>query len=202
MASERSAFEQWVVTRKFVSGQGKHYVESCLHRDLAGEYTQGWVHGAWVGWQARTSVLVTMPPEIPRYLLGKIVDELFGGAIEDTSPIEDVYRVIAREQPSTAAARDVLAERHRQVNVEGFHGIRDSHYVNYELSKAARAYIEVSWHALSTGIPCAKPKSWPWMDGFKWSDGRTMLVKAGALILAEIERLDRAEQAKQQEQQP
>jgi hypothetical protein len=38
-----------------------------------------------------------MPPEIPRHLLGKIVDELFGGAIEDTSAIEDVYRVIARE---------------------------------------------------------------------------------------------------------
>lgn len=37
-----------------------------------------------------------MPPEIPRALLGKIVDELFGGAIEDTSAIEDVYRVIAR----------------------------------------------------------------------------------------------------------
>lgn len=104
MASERSAFEQWVVTRKFVSGQGKHYVESCLHRDLAGEYTQGWVHGAWVGWQARTSVLVTMPPEIPRYLLGKIVDELFGGAIEDTSPIEDVYRLIAREYRAAPAA--------------------------------------------------------------------------------------------------
>ncbi|MFI8981446.1 hypothetical protein [Ectopseudomonas khazarica] len=39
---------------------------------------------------------VAMPPEIPRNLLGKIVDELFGGAIEDTSAIEDVYRVIAR----------------------------------------------------------------------------------------------------------
>lgn len=92
------------------------------------------------------------------------------------------------------AARDVLAERQRQINVEGYHGIRDSHYISYELSKAARAYIEVSWHALSNGPPCAKPKSWPWIDGFKWSDGRTMLVKAGALILAEIERLDRVAQ--------
>ncbi|HFH2906925.1 hypothetical protein [Pseudomonas aeruginosa] len=87
---------------------------------------------------------------------------------------------------------DVQAERRRQVEVEGYHGFRDSHYINYELSKAARAYIEVSWHALSGGLPCKKPESWPWMAGFKWSDGRTMLVKAGALILAEIERLDRA----------
>ncbi|MFF6516634.1 hypothetical protein ACET49_12220 [Pseudomonas aeruginosa] len=87
---------------------------------------------------------------------------------------------------------DVQAERRRQVEVEGYHGFRDNHYINYELSKAARAYIEVSWHALSGGLPCKKPESWPWMAGFKWADGRTMLVKAGALILAEIERLDRA----------
>ncbi|HBO1147430.1 hypothetical protein AN280_05930 [Pseudomonas aeruginosa] len=87
---------------------------------------------------------------------------------------------------------DVQAERRRQVEVEGYHGFRDSHYINYELSKAACAYIEVSWHALSGGLPCKKPESWPWMTGFKWADGRTMLVKAGALILAEIERLDRA----------
>ncbi|HCR1388337.1 TPA: hypothetical protein ONA32_005803 [Pseudomonas aeruginosa] len=87
---------------------------------------------------------------------------------------------------------DVQVERRRQVEAEGYHGFRDSHYINYELSKAARAYIEVSWHALSGGLPCKKPESWPWMAGFKWADGRTMLVKAGALILAEIERLDRA----------
>ena len=38
-----------------------------------------------------------MPPEISRDLLGKIVDEVFDGAIEDPRVIEDVYRVIARE---------------------------------------------------------------------------------------------------------
>ncbi|HGN4787485.1 hypothetical protein [Pseudomonas aeruginosa] len=92
---------------------------------------------------------------------------------------------------------DVQAERRRQVEVEGYHGFRDNHYISYELSKAARAYIEVSWHALSGGLPCKKPESWPWMAGFKWSDGRTMLVKACALALAEIERLDRAAHGKE-----
>ncbi|HEK1311169.1 TPA: hypothetical protein SMQ86_006280 [Pseudomonas aeruginosa] len=92
---------------------------------------------------------------------------------------------------------DVQAERRRQVEVEGYHGFRDNHYISYELSKAARAYIEVSWHALSGGLPCKKPESWPWMAGFKWSDGRTMLVKAAALTLAEIERLDRAAHGKE-----
>ncbi|WP_227493138.1 hypothetical protein [Pseudomonas aeruginosa] len=100
---------------------------------------------------------------------------------------------VAQAQHSVPRAwLDVQAERRRQITVEGYHGFRDSHYISYELSKAARAYIEVSWHALSGGLPCKKPESWPWMAGFKWSDGRTMLVKACALTLAEIERLDRA----------
>lgn len=102
------------------------------------------------------------------------------------------YIVAAPGKEVPQAWLDVQAERRRQVEVEGYHGFRDSHYINYELSKAARAYIEVSWHALSGGLPCKQPESWPWMAGFKWSDGRTMLVKACALTLAEIERLDRA----------
>ncbi|HEP8838425.1 TPA: hypothetical protein VDU70_002225 [Pseudomonas aeruginosa] len=111
---------------------------------------------------------------------------------------EAVHQIAAapgKEVPQ--AWLDVQAERRRQVEVEGYHGFRDNHYISYELSKAARAYIEVSWHALSGGLPCKKPESWPWVAGFKWSDGRTMLVKACALVLAEIERLDRAAHGKE-----
>ncbi|HEJ3037448.1 TPA: hypothetical protein SL281_000692 [Pseudomonas aeruginosa] len=111
---------------------------------------------------------------------------------------EAVHQIAAapgKEVPQ--AWLDVQAERRRQVEVEGYHGFRDNHYISYELSKAARAYIEVSWHALSGGLPCKKPESWPWMAGLKWSDGRTMLVKACALVLAEIERLDRAAHGKE-----
>lgn len=43
-----------------------------------------------------------IPPEIPRDLLGGIIDQVFGGAIEDTTVIEYIYRVIACEfQPAT-----------------------------------------------------------------------------------------------------
>jgi hypothetical protein len=128
-----------------------------------------------------------------RYDAGFIAGSGMCQACDAAIPAKDIH---------TPAARDVLAERHRQVTVEGYHRFRDNHYISYELSKAARAYIEVSWHALSNGPPCAKPTSWPWMHGFKWSDGRTMLVKAGALILAEIERLDRASKSSQQEPRP
>lgn len=37
-----------------------------------------------------------LPPEISHELLGQIVDEVFDGAIEDATVIEDIYRVIAR----------------------------------------------------------------------------------------------------------
>ncbi|WP_205578266.1 hypothetical protein [Pseudomonas aeruginosa] len=126
--------------------------------------------------------------------LGSGQEDVFRFALIDLLQESPLYAApVAQAQHSVPRAwLDVQAERRRQVEVEGYHGFRDSHYINYELSKAARAYIEVSWHALSGGLPCKKPESWPWMTGFKWADGRTMLVKAGALILAEIERLDRA----------
>ncbi|MBF2946151.1 hypothetical protein HKT30_01670 [Pseudomonas aeruginosa] len=121
-------------------------------------------------------------------------------ALATNMPNDERDRLLALDDDVDAQAQhsvprawlDVQAERRRQVEVEGYHVFRDSHYISYELSKAARAYIEVSWHALSGGLPCKQPESWPWMAGFTWSDGRTMLVKACALTLAEIERLDRA----------
>lgn len=47
---------------------------------------------------------MTTNNEIPRDLLGKIVDEVFDGAVEDTGAIEDIYRVIVQElQPAMPA---------------------------------------------------------------------------------------------------
>lgn len=38
-----------------------------------------------------------LSPDISRDLLGKVIDEVFDGAIEDATVIEDIYRVITRE---------------------------------------------------------------------------------------------------------
>lgn len=100
----------------------------------------------------------------------------------------------------TAAAADVLAERQRQVTAEGWSPKHDDQYKNTELAFAASCY---SFHAAAAsldlednGIPYDShpvPKQWPW-DPSWWrpTDARRDLVKAGALILAEIERIDRA----------
>jgi len=92
------------------------------------------------------------------------------------------------EAPQTAAARDVLAERQRQVEQEGWTPAHDDAYVDGQLASAAVAYAQAY-------TPYLVPSSWPWaVEWFKAGDDRRNMVKAGALILAEIERLDRAAQ--------
>lgn len=84
----------------------------------------------------------------------------------------------------TDALRDVIAERQRQVSVKGWTPDHDDTYTCGELSGAAISYIE----------PMEAVFYWPaeWHDdSFKPSDERRNLVKATALLLAEIERLDR-----------
>nr|WP_238925134.1 hypothetical protein [Achromobacter insuavis] len=101
----------------------------------------------------------------------------------------------------TAAARDVLAERQRQRQQEGWTDERDDEYDLGELASAAAAYARYA--ALQTATddphPLRRPlvDLWPW-DAAWWKPGaaRRNLEKAGALVLAEIERLDRAAQRK------
>ena len=98
----------------------------------------------------------------------------------------------------TQAAIDVLAERQRQISAEGWTPEHDDEHSNGEMGEAAACY------AASARLPAilkkrAAPAYWPW-DATWWkpSSPRRDLIKAGALILAEIERLDRAALAAQQ----
>lgn len=90
----------------------------------------------------------------------------------------------------SAAASDVLAERQRQVTAEGWTPGHDDEYEHGELADAAGCYALSSELFDCAGEP---PRPWPWPDEWwKPTNRRRDLVKAGALILAEIERLDRA----------
>lgn len=53
---------------------------------------------------------VILPSEIPRDLMARIVDEVFDGAIEDATVIEDVYRVIASYQQACEHSADGAKE--------------------------------------------------------------------------------------------
>lgn len=98
--------------------------------------------------------------------------------------------LLARLESRTAAAAavDVLAERQRQVAAEGWTASHDDEYQNSELADAAACY---AIHAHNQGF--STPAHWPWPPTWwKQTNPRRDLVKAGALILAEIERIDRA----------
>jgi hypothetical protein len=94
-----------------------------------------------------------------------------------------------------SALVDIAAERRRQVEQEGWTPEHDDEHVSGELVKAAIGYasdvIRTDEQRLLT-VSFAPP-IWPW-DAAWWkpSTRRRDLVKAGALIVAEIERLDRA----------
>lgn len=86
----------------------------------------------------------------------------------------------------SSAVSDVLAERRRQVTSEGYTHEQDDRYTDGELREAAACYI------VAEGSPGLVPELWPWPATYwKPTNLRRDLVKAGALILADIERLDR-----------
>lgn len=97
-------------------------------------------------------------------------------------------------QRLSRSARDVLAERQRQITSEGWTTEHDDVHDGAEMAHAAACYTICA--AQKDGHKAPPPPAWPW--DFSWwkpTDPRRDLVKAGALILAEIERLDRAKAA-------
>jgi hypothetical protein len=105
--------------------------------------------------------------------------------------VEEANALLADRSAQADAARDVLAERQRQISVEGWTPEHDDAHSGGELADAAACYA--LWGG---GInPGNWREFWPWApEWLKHSEPRRMLVKAGALILAEIERIDRSAQ--------
>ncbi|HRL94738.1 MAG TPA: hypothetical protein PK873_14390 [Pseudomonas sp.] len=95
--------------------------------------------------------------------------------------------------------RDVLAERIRQIQQRGFHPEHDDEHTDGSLSRAAVCYVEEACSQIgdpdrALNITRLAPDLWPWDDDDWKPSGaaRRNLVKAAALILAEVDRIDRA----------
>lgn len=102
-----------------------------------------------------------------------------------------------------SAILDVLAERQRQIQAEGWSLTHDDEHDAGDMAAAGASYALNAadvLHPFSQGDGGGDmPDCWPWASvWWKPSSPRRDLVKACALILAEIERIDRAETHAQQ----
>jgi len=96
----------------------------------------------------------------------------------------------------TVPPRDVIAERRRQIEQEGYAPENDDAHAGGEIAAYAAFYamppavreLRADGYDFSTLGEAVLPRDW---TPPKTGDRRRELVKAGALILAEIERMDR-----------
>jgi ribosomal protein S27AE len=98
------------------------------------------------------------------------------------------------------AILNVIAERQRQTTGEGYHAAHDDEHTDRSLAAAGACYAVMG--SLASGERSyiglygpfgLWPRSWD-IKHFKPKDPRRDLVRAAALIVAEIERLDRLDQ--------
>ncbi len=85
---------------------------------------------------------------------------------------------------------EIAAERERQKAVECWSDVQDDQYHDQELSRAAASYACPEYLGSREEDLCPAP--WPWLK--KWwkpTTRRRNLIKAAALLVAEIERIDR-----------
>ncbi|WP_205332930.1 ead/Ea22-like family protein [Klebsiella pneumoniae] len=139
-----------------------------------------------------------------------VKDDFYGLAVElmreaETTATEAFLDEVRAQgvKSLSNAVQSVIAERQRQQSAEGWTSKHDDKHDNNELAFAASCYAfhsaAASWDFEDDGTPYdihPAPKNWPWApEWWKPTNPRPDLVKAGALILAEIERIDRQEAA-------
>ena len=90
---------------------------------------------------------------------------------------------------------EIAAERERQKSVEGWTAEHDDRHKREEMASAAACY---AMSPIDRGLTMplvgnVLSRIWPWdWNWWRPKDRRRDLVKAAALIVAEIERLDRS----------
>lgn len=110
-------------------------------------------------------------------------------------------------KPHEHVILEIARERERQVDVERWTPEHDDGHVDGSLGLAAAVYAAPVALRASQPVPCGCREAichhwmgrvpgwgsaWPWDTPPKHRDRRSDLVRAAALIVAEIERLDRA----------
>jgi hypothetical protein len=91
------------------------------------------------------------------------------------------------------ASKLIRAERQRQIDKEGWSCEHDAEHTDGALLTAANVYLRFGTDNPEPVNERGIPGSWPWEDDwFKPKDRKSNLVRAGALCLAEDNRLNMA----------
>jgi hypothetical protein len=133
----------------------------------------------------------------------KAVDNLTTLGIGSTIAAAAIRDLPVPEVPDGERAEviaEIAAERQRQIEQEGWSVGHDDGHTEGALSIAAGCYAihaggrrDMRWGQVPGGGMRRPPRGWPWhADWWKPTNPRRDLIKAAALIVAEIERLDRA----------
>lgn len=130
-----------------------------------------------------------------RHLAGKAYD---AGKADAMAAREEFMR-----SEISAAWRDAITERRRQVEVEGFTDKHDDQYAKSEISELTRVAAcyaigtrELRFYKYTRGATSGGcwADLWPahWLGWWKPKNRRYDLIRAIALLVAEVERMDRA----------
>jgi hypothetical protein len=112
------------------------------------------------------------------------------GRSNQSKAFDIIAQLQAENKALSEAAADVLEERRQQVTREGWTPEHDDEHSKGEMARAGACYAIGAFRPIGGKFLASL---WPW--GRQWwkpKDCRRDLVRAGALIIAEIERLDRA----------
>lgn len=180
-------------------GPLKHLSKEALETAAEPDDLSEWADMQFLFWDAQRRAGIT-DEQITRALTEKLAINKARQwpELKDGEP-----RLHIKEQPASvipAAWYDIMSERLRQIHMEGWEPEHDDTYDGGELAGAAACYAR---HVSARGWVYAEnpaayqdedvPGDWPWAEEWwKPTSPYRDLEKAGALILAEMERINRA----------
>ncbi len=133
---------------------------------------------------------------VPEEFIGRLSEFLAQRGATGKALLRELRDMLAAA-PGTEVPQawlDVQAERRRQVTAEGWTPEHDDAHSYGQMARAAACYALAGSSAPNDGTAALLVSlAWPWDEQWwKPTSARRDLVKACALVLAEIERLDRA----------
>jgi len=112
--------------------------------------------------------------------------------LQEVDRLQAALRDLADPVGTQRVLTDILQKRQRQVVIHGRTRLHDDQHQGGELASAAMPYVQAAYASRWSLTPEELLVYWPWDDKPNLAQPtRELLINAAALIVAEIERLDR-----------